>query len=266
MSNTNTTDNTFPNNPASIYYITHNPSKALLDAHKQKEIQWDNESPKESPYPFKTTESFKSTKGFDTARGNSKKLRRKKKKKTQNKRKPNKIDSRKKFKQKKHKSTKNKKKMYKSKKNRKGRGNPRSYKKPNDAAERTIIDLPEQNRPLNEHIDVINNLIDHNEELKNIFIHLRYSHTPSTDEKNNIRRTMYLITNRIKQGLPVIKNKLTNADNTYNEEIKQNFEEYNQTIYSYIELNYKKDNESLIDKIKTLGKHLLTYNINDQNI
>lgn len=183
---------------------------------------------------------------------NQKKLRRKKKKKHKINVNPIKFIVVKKI----HKRNTNlvriKKKCINLKKNRKGRGKPRSYKNPYDAAERTIIDLPEQNSTLNEHINVINNLIDHNEELKNIYIRLRYNNS-STNMINNIRTTIYQITNKIKYCLHVIKNKLTNTDNTYNEEIIKNFETYNKTIYRYIELNYKKDNESLIDQIKTLG-------------
>jgi len=239
-------------------------TRSLEDTHKDyKDPISGEEPPKKNSFILSTTKSFKSTRGFDTARGNSKKLRRKKKKKTQNKRKPNKIDSRKKNTQKKHKSSKNKKKMHKSKKNRKGRGSRIASKKTIRADKRTIIDIPEQYSPFNEYIDVIDNLIDHHEELKNIYNKLRYSNTTSTEERNDTATMMYQITNKIKDCLVEIQTKLNNMDNTNKDNIIQTFQEYDKNINKYIKLNYIKDNESLINRIKTLGNTLLEYNIKD---
>lgn len=238
-------------------------TRSLEDTHKNYEDPMTRVEPQNKPFTLSTTENFKSTKGFDTASGNSKKLRRKKKKKTQNKRKPNKIDSRKKNTQKKHKSSKNKKKMHKSKKNRKGRGSRIASKKTIRADKRTIIDIPEQYSPFNEYIDVIDNLIDHHEELKNIYYKLKYSNTTSTEERNDTATMMYLITNKIIDCLVEIQTKLNNMDNTNKDNIILTFQEYHKNIYKYIKLNYIIDNESLINRIKTLGNTLLEYNIKD---
>ena len=52
-------------------------------------------------------------------------------------------------------------------------------------------------------------------------------------------------------------------DNTNKDNIIQTFQEYDKNINKYIKLNYKKDNESLINRTKTLGNTLLEYNIKD---